>query len=170
MILSLDPSSTLTGYAVMARDATLIECGLLRPRPAKGPWWARCESVAGDIRELVQQHGVTQVIIETPSAHVGARHKGSGAGLAVYGAAVGWLAAYCRFALRVEVEPVSVDEWKSGARGKPHALAAAMYPRGYDAKADKGGDAADAILLARYWLSRCGSRPSPPRAAVRRAV
>lgn len=121
-IIALDPSSTVVGYAVMNSRSRLIE-------------WTK--------------------------GKVGKRHHGSGAGLAVYGCGVGAIATECEHWCRLRrprgnpdyvVIPVLENDWTRGVNKEVRQIAiAAEYPD-YHISDDPGGDAADAIGLARWWM------------------
>ena len=93
----------------------------------------------------------TQCIIEIPSGKVNlARHHGGGAGLSVYGMAVGvvWHMLY----LNSTPIPVTEIEWTGGfSKEKRAAIAKKIYPQ-YDPAQDKGNDISDAIALALWWI------------------
>jgi hypothetical protein len=95
-------------------------------------------------------------VIEDTSGKVGARHgAGGGAGLSIYGKAVGYVWGSLRGSealATADVLMVPENEW---TRGKPKAKRIAgvmMLHRGlYDATMDPGGDAADAVGLGDWW-------------------
>ncbi|MEM8782370.1 MAG: hypothetical protein AAGE65_05870 [Planctomycetota bacterium] len=157
-VLSLDPPSTSTGYAVLRPDATVVEAGLLR-LPGKRPALARIDAMVADLFELFA--GVAQPavgVIEVPSGKVHrGRHGGGGAGLSVYGLAAGAL----REALRRLVAPerlvsVTAEQWTRGKRKsvRTQLLGAELPAYGAVAARDGGGDVGDAIAMGRWWLEQ----------------
>jgi Holliday junction resolvasome RuvABC endonuclease subunit len=148
-ILSLDPSSTLTGYALMSGDS-IVSAGLLKPHKRSAPARERVRHMAADLRVLIGELKPDRIVIEVSSGHVSKRHRGSGAGLAVYGYAVGFLSSVAHEGGR-EVAEVEENEWTRGVP-KPRRVQtiAALYPS-YRMDRDKGGDMADAIGLGRWY-------------------
>jgi hypothetical protein len=161
-ILSLDPSSTLTGWASMHRSGQLLEAGLLRPDSRRDASWDRVCSLSDSLWELLEEVRPGTILIEWSSGKIGKRHHGLGAGLAVYGCGVGGQAMIAREWARahpgVRIEAVLENTWTRSAP-KSHRTAAivAMYPA-YAASAgeDAGGDIADAIGLATWWIRESG--------------
>lgn len=156
---SLDPSSTVTGFSVIGDCDELIAAGVLTADKGRLEAPRRIEQMARDLRTLLNAYDPDEIVIEWVSKHVGKRrHKGRGAGLAIYGAAVGALWSECQqwsvvdygrssrpFAVRVV--PVEPEVW-TGGWGKESRVekVASLYPA-YDRAADTGGDIADAIAL-----------------------
>jgi hypothetical protein len=168
ILLALDPSSTCTGYAVW-RAGELHAAGLLRP-PAKLPAEQRVGRMIKDLEDVYDEHVPTHAVIEIPDAHVhGARKRAGGAGLALYGMAAGML--YVATCLLIDellprseghhvsrVTPVRASEWTGGSRKRVRqGVVAATVPQ-YDAAADRGADAADAIALGRWWMRRAATK------------
>jgi Holliday junction resolvasome RuvABC endonuclease subunit len=150
-LLALDPSSTRTGYAVFAGE--LVDAGLLTPRPRKLDFVPRIHQMAADVRGLIEQYLPEKIVIEITSGHVGHRHKGHGAGLSVYGMAVGYLLAVVEASGR-SVSAIEENVWTRGVpKTKRTAMIAAMYRRQYNPANDPGGDVADAIGLGRFFLA-----------------
>lgn len=162
-ILALDPSSTLTGWAVVHRSGRLIEAGLLRPESRGDRSWERVCALCDSLHELLGQISPGTIIIEWTKGKVGQRrHGGLGAGLAVYGCGVGAQAAVARIWARsqpgVLVDAVLENDWtRSVPKTDRIAAIAATYPA-YAAQAaeDEGGDIADAIGLAAWWIRESG--------------
>ena len=145
--LTLDPSSTRTGYAIGTSRTHLIEAGILTP--SKGNPVERAYAMAKDAVALIRDHVPATVVIETPSPQ--APHGKAGArGQATYGMAVGIILATVRSVHR-NVELVRADVWKRRVP-KKHLIdcIANDFPQ-YDRKADRGGDCADAIGLLQWW-------------------
>lgn len=159
-ILSLDPSSTRTGCAVMGFDGVLFDMFALVP-DAKDTAADRIFSQCVDLYTALEQ-GVFNpdiIVIESTSGKVGRRHRGGGAGLGVYGMAVGaiWMTCrgwvrYCRPDRRVILVPE--NDWTEGKTKKQRAFnAALLYPK-YKPEGDPGLDIGDAIGLARWFVDR----------------
>jgi len=187
-VLTLDPSSTCIGYAVLIglESADLCDTGTITPpnkagmaAPAIGltgaewanilamghPAIARTMAMLGDVSDVVAEHRPDVVVVEIPSGKAGTGSKrGAKASLAVYGLAAGviYAAATC-FAHEVSAYAIPVDErtWTKlprikSQRGDPKAgrqfYLQAVYPGQYDPDKDRGCDAGDAILIARWWF------------------
>jgi Holliday junction resolvasome RuvABC endonuclease subunit len=168
ILLALDPSSTCTGYAVW-RAGELHAAGLLRP-PAKLPAEQRVWKMIQDLITISKENRPTHAVIEIPDAHIARRCKQwGGAGMALYGMAAGMLYVMtctlldCRnpnreYLAESRVTPVRASEWTGGSRKRlRQRLVAAELPQ-YDAAADRGADAADAIALGRWWMRRAATQ------------
>lgn len=153
MLLALDPSITATGYAVFgATDDDLLEWGVNRPTIG----WSRCRKIRWLLSELEKtlgEYDIEDVVVEVPSGKVAMKTAGSrGAGIAVYGEAVGvhegWLLAQDGVALH------RVDERQWTARSKKQTRALRVEARfpDYDRTIDRGLDGADAIGLGWWFL------------------
>lgn len=159
-LLSLDPSSMLTGYAVMAGPAALLEAGLIRPKKRSGPAMVRIDDMVADLEKLITDHNPDVVLVEVTSGKVNTkRHTGAGAGLGVYGMAAGAMRQAARgvmVALGSRIESViAVEEnvWTRGVGKRARQAAiAALFPA-YAASIDQDGgmDMADAIGLGVWW-------------------
>lgn len=181
-ILALDPSSTCIGYAEMVGfapceqvEVELVAAGRLVPRSERHPANERITDMLGDLTALILEVHPAAIVIEDTSGKVGCRARGrgvNGAGLAVYGKAVGavWRTAFetavadarnrinlgilAATASAAPVEMVTENEWTEGvAKVRRASRVAAMFPE-YSAHADPGLDVADAIGIGRYWLTR----------------
>jgi len=157
-ILALDPSSTCVGYALLARDKSLLAGGVIKPDKASASSYERICSLRRDLRTLLDELNPDTILVEWTKGKVGhRRHLGQGAGLAVYGAGVGAIAAEAdnwsqqRQPL-VPVIAVLENDW---TRGVPKEVRQKVieqkYPQ-YKSGMDLGGDIADAIGLAVFWL------------------
>lgn len=176
ILLALDPSSTCTGYAILRglAAADLLEAGLLKPERTKARSWLRIAAMTRDVRELIEQHGVTHAVVEYPAAKVHRRAKGH-AGLAVYGVAPGAMLNELGHRLGAErVLDVTPAGWMGDSPLKKPARAmvmAGLYPKSYGqayaAGDDPGHDTSDAIALARWAWPRMktetpGAAPETP--------
>ena len=166
-ILAFDPSSTVTGYAQLRQPdrgrLLLDDAGLLHPA-ASDPPLRRAEAMAREAVHLVYAAQPDVVLVEITSGKVNRhRHKGGGAGLAVYGMAVGVIWAEVRRAFPA-ARAIPENTWTRGVSKRTRATAvAAAFPR-YQAAGDPGLDAADAIGLA--WWYVLEQAPGTARAEV----
>jgi len=85
------------------------------------------------------------------------RHKGGGAGLAVYGSAIGALwqvavarARYCESPTRVRC--IEENLWTNRVPKEDRVVAVAQRFREFRIEDDPGGDIADAIGLSLWWI------------------
>jgi hypothetical protein len=165
-VLGIDPSSTRTGYAILTglEPADLLEAGYLTPARTKDTANQRIDAMVADLETLLkeQEPVIDVVVIEASSGKVGKRHKGGGAGLAIYGQAIGELRRAVLAIMppeysggRGRVVMVPENEWtRSRPKGERNAGIAAIYPA-YAAEVchDTGGDVGDAIGIARWWIT-----------------
>ncbi len=157
MILSLDPSSTCIGYARFGGfdGGTMLNAGRM-VTPQKPSAYVRMVKLADDIVDLIREYNGPRmiVIVEVPSGRVNhGRHKGSGAGLSIYGVAVGYLLG--RLAnLDVDVRMILENEWTRGIPKDKRRESVAARHGSYRAIQDKdpGGDISDAIALGEWWI------------------
>lgn len=158
-LVSIDPSSTCTGCAVFCLNTgELVEASKIKPK-ASDDAISRVLSTTDDITELLSKYRPTEIVIEYVSQHVNInRHKGKGAGLAVYGFAVGaiWettMEWWYQFTDISQPRLITPEQWTKGKKKKDRIdIIAALYPM-YNRKNDKGGDVADAIGLGEWWLT-----------------
>ena len=163
LLLAVDPSSTRTGWAVLALSGQLRQAGILNPDKARVAAEFRVADMARDLRELLDEWQPVVVVIEHTSGKVGLnRHGGAGAGLAIYGFAIGALwqtAADWQRSLPAEaqartmVKLITENEWTRGIPKEKRQAAVAAEFTAYDPSADPGGDIADAIGLG-LWYTR----------------
>lgn len=163
-ILGLDPSSTRTGYALLATTGpTVLEMGVLRPRQA-APVPDRLLSITMDLFTLLDRHRPGLIAIEITSGHQAGRNgPGRMAGLGVYGMAVGAVlhAAWTwvghdegRWPPGATPRVVTVTEnhWtRSAPKARRQMNLAAAYPDQRRAILDDH-DAADALGVADWCL------------------
>lgn len=186
MILAIDPSSTCTGYAVLAglEPGALIDAGRLR---ASRSWsasaveeppglglrrrallpYGRVDEICDDISTLLEERkaSLRGVIIEVPSGRIGTGgRRGARGSLAIYGMAAGaiWRHIWTHLCRPRAVMLVTEREWIRDvpAKADRRAWVAAMYPT-YRPENDPGSDVADAILLGRWWIRSAGSGVVP---------
>ena len=154
-ILSIDPSSTKTGYAVFddaKRGEKLIEAGNVHGKADARPL-DRVEAMIQELYIILTEHEVNTILIEIPDGKVHGRLQGVNmGGLAIYGMAVGavWWAMRGRWA---GVKPISVNEWTNGVPKAERAATTQLRHPEQDLTKDSGHDAADAIGMADWWLA-----------------
>ena len=144
----------------MDETERLLDVGTLRPNKQSDPAEFRVSAMCGDLESILAASEPDIVVIEWTSGKVGAkRHKGRGAGLAIYGLAIGaiWRTAVSWSAQRTplgQVVTVLENEWTAGKSKKSRSELIAMeYPR-IDFSKDTGGDIADAIGLGVWFVKR----------------
>lgn len=157
-LFAIDPSTTSTGWAVLTAGGRLLQAGIVTGSKQTDPAELRIAVICRDLGTLFDGWQPGTILIEWPSPHVGRRrHKGLGAGLAVYGAAAGalWWASL-RWAEQqepgVSVNAVSVDLWTRGVPKEDRLAAVAQQFPEYRGEADPGGDIGDAIGLGVWWI------------------
>lgn len=151
-LLSIDPSSTLTGYAVMDERVNLLEAGLLKPRKTRDELWVRIEAMCDGLLALITEVNPTHCIIEVPTgrhARLPAMASGS---LVKYGCAVGAMWAVASMQI-INVYPVPTT-WTGGKPKKVRAQSIALRFRNYSKEQDGGFDMADAIGMGVWWLEQ----------------
>ena len=178
-LLSLDPSSTATGYAVMTDRQTVVDCGLLTPFNRGAHAIDRAACICDTLEKLFADVRPNHTIIEVPSAHLSWQARKHGAeGVTLYAFAAGAQHemirrcvkshnARCQPKLKAQTTLWRVDEreWTKGVPKAKRAAATRLefsHIRGLDAALadDKGGDVADAIGIAVYWWAKIWKRLS----------
>lgn len=168
-LLSLDPSSSIVGYAITTGPAEVVEAGRITPDKASAKWPQRVESLERQVIELIQDTQPDLVLIEAPSGkvHRAIAKKSKGAGQSIYGAAFGSIWTVARQAMPERVQIVSANEWtRQQTKGNRAEELSRIMP-GIDLKQDTGLDAADAIELAVWWwaeqaITEAGSLRNTP--------
>ena len=159
--MSLDPSSTRSGYCIMNRSERILEAGILSGKKQASPE-IRIAVMAKDLMDLLHHWQPGAVIIESTSGKVNRRrHFGRGAGLSILGLSIGRLwgqveAWKLTFApeeqSQLRIVLVRENKWIAGRSKKARQQAVALaYPE-YDSSKDSGADASDAISLALWYL------------------
>ena len=150
-LLAIDPSSTLTGYAVMADRRTILDAGLLGPDKTRDPAIIRIVAMNRSLGKLLREHTPDQIVIETPNAHTAGRIAGRVMGNAIYGFAAGVMFNTCRS--HTKTEPVDAQLWTCGVPKLKRTQNVCMaFPTRYNPETDRGGHIADAIRLAVWWF------------------
>ena len=155
-LLSLDPSSTMTGYAIMDEKANLVEAGLIKPRKAGDELWTRILTMSKSLITLIKEIEPTHCIVEVPIGKHRRLPAAMSGSLVKYGCAVGslYLAAHL---FCPHVYPVSTL-WTGGKAKVRRAGAVAFRFPTYDPDKDKGLDMADAIGMGVWWLDQQAGR------------
>lgn len=158
-LLTLDPSSTRTGYAVSTAATVIIDAGVLNPRKTGAPAEVRIPLMVADTRALITEHRPTRVLIEWPTGRVhgaiAARSRGQGQSL--YGAAVGAIWQACIDAMPPStVELVTTHDWtvSKTKQTRVRALVQRMPGLARTLEKDTGLDMADAIGMGVWWWDR----------------
>jgi len=160
LIFSIDPSSTVTGWAVMeCPTKALLNFGVLLNATTRADPYHRIDAMCLHLHKLLDTYDPPTILLEWTTGKTAARHTGGGAGLAIYGVAVGalwreavnWTAKLTRQGKAAVVVGILENTWTRGMSKSSRQLAAqSLYSR-YDMKADKGGDISDAIMLNYYY-------------------
>lgn len=168
-VLSIDPSSTVIGWANMVSATRLVEAGLIRPDSSRDDSYKRIGMMCRDLRELLDQVRPAVILVEWTRGKVGRRrHQGLGAGLAVYGCGVGAAARECEHWAadprnsrlvtgrlnKTHVVPILENTWTRGVPKRDRQLAIASMFDDYHITADPGADISDAIGMAVWWFRR----------------
>jgi Holliday junction resolvasome RuvABC endonuclease subunit len=160
LIFSVDPSSTRTGWALMNRDERLLQAGVMLPDKIRSEPQFRIGRMCEDLRQLLTEFEPDHIVIEITSGKVGLRrHTGLGAGLAIYGMSIGALWREAEGWLRSlpvnkkgRIHLVLENDWTGGVTKQERVAEVANVFSQYKIKDDPGGDIADAIGLAVWFI------------------
>lgn len=159
-LLSIDPSSTRTGLAGFddfGGDPELVLTDAITPIDVE-PWPRVCK-IADWVRNHIEGFWPDRVIVELgKKVHGNKRWQTYGAGMSVYGMAVGavlWEVHKIKGVGRYEI--VDANEWtrrghRQISKTKRNAELELIYPNQYRVKQDPGGDIGDAISMGLWWL------------------
>jgi hypothetical protein len=179
ILLSIDPSSTAIGFALMTSAAPgkgLGEYGAIWPEDNSLPALQRLPGMLSELAALLVDLNPrpTHVIVEVPGFHQRKRsgtHAGAGA-LMLYGFAAGVVWQLCRGmfasgsisgAVGATVEMVESSAWSTSDKTARQMGVEVDYPdyrrwraqqRAKNKKSDAGGDISDAIAMGRWWFER----------------
>jgi len=168
-ILSVDPSSTRTGWALLSQGERLLQGGILTPDKVRSDPQFRIAAMCRDLRQLLDEIEPETILIEITSGKVAGHKRNAmkGAGLGVYGMAVGaiWQAAEAWLRSRppeqkneTEIVLIKENDWTRGIpKSDRIAGVASRFPE-YSSEQDPGGDLADAIGLAIWYLTEHRAR------------
>ena len=161
-LLALDPSSTAIGWCQMGPGCELRSAGVIRPgREHRKTAFDRITDMTSALAALLHYATPSTILIEWTVGKVAGRlkRKSRGAGLAIYGIGVGAATATCqwyahkRFEIEiVEIEAITENTWTRGVPKEARQAWIAGQFKQYRATDDPGGDMADAIGLAQWWL------------------
>jgi Holliday junction resolvasome RuvABC endonuclease subunit len=155
-ILSLDPSSSAIGWAMMSGPPDrLLAFHLIRSGSSNSV--TRIDRMTRDLLAVANEHTPDVVVMEwaTGKVHRRVRAQSAGAGLATLGQAQGSYRA-ALMADGFDVRTVTDGEWTCGVSKDARADRVAFEWADYRAwrPKDHGLDVADAIGLGAFWLRR----------------
>jgi len=176
ILLSLDPSTTAIGWAVMKDPEHLTKADRLLPKNREADARERIDSMLPPLSALMRQYEPTYCVVELPGkAMYGRRIKGlmvaksrkelvgrvngivqdvltyAGAPWSVYG----YLVSMAELGTRdFDVGGIPADVWTRGMPKKERLLLARLQFAQYKAQPDPDGDIGDAIGLGLYWFRR----------------
>lgn len=157
--IGIDPSSTCIGVAVVdgSRVVEMVPLRASRIKSTVGRIYALTNELELLLFVFGDRYPEALAAIEVTSGKVAARHRGSGAGLGVYGMGVGAALWAAQAVLGPErVVPVEENVWTKGVPKLNRQIAIRAqfpdYERQYGKRGDAGGDVSDAIGLA-VWLA-----------------
>jgi len=162
-ILSIDPGSRRSGWAVLTLREQLLQAGVLTGDKTADPAEFRIAAQCHDLRRLLDEWQPGMVLIEWSSGHAGRRrHKGGGAGLAVYDIAIGalwqvavaWSTSGGPHERQTRVRCIEENVWACRTPKEDRIAAIAQRLRAYRPEDDPGGDIADAIGLGLWWTKQ----------------
>ena len=147
-LLSLDPSSTCTGWACFD-DGELIDYGSFRP-PQKADVSYRIDWTGGQVSDLIRRRGdIDRVVIEDAAPPYGNKRRGHD----VYVRAVSFIRWECEGILGKDaVEMVMPVTWKSSAK-KIDTIRVVNAEHDLEL-VKKDNDIADAIALGDWYLRK----------------
>jgi len=162
VIFSIDPGSIRSGWCVMKPPEELVRFGLLLPERQKSSSEVRINDICLGLWPLLDFWRPGVVLVEWTSGRLNRkRHSGSGQGLGVHGAATGALyreaVAWLRWQpaknqLETKVVLIKENDWSRGIPKRNRAIAVAAMFTQYKIEDDQGGDIADAVGLAIFYL------------------
>ncbi len=156
IIVGFDPSSTVVGYAAISPAGRLVEAGLIEPEDKISGSFVRDMQLCDDVEAVLERMQPAVVLIEWTKGKVGKRHKGRGAGLAVYGTGVGSVGRQCWLWARdrrdVTVEAVLENTWSRRIDKTTRAMATEQFYPELSTVSDPGFDIHDAVGLCRWWI------------------
>lgn len=160
-VISLDTSSSCTGAAVFecggGPSPRLIHAARLQAKPKNRPAYERIDQIVDQALALVETYHVDLAINETTTGKTSSRHSGHGAGLAIYGVAVGAVrqAMKARLGKQKVIDVLENDWTQRTTKLDRWYYCKASYPSFAGVwKADDGDyDASDAAYLF-YWCEQ----------------
>ena len=162
IVFSLDPGSIRSGWALMKPPEQIIKAGLLLPDKQTALSEFRIGAMCHSLWQLLNLWMPKTILLEWTSGKIGKRHgSGGGAGLAIHGAATGalWREVLAWLSwqppenqIGTNVILVRENDWTRGVPKKERAVAIACMFQEYKPEQDPGGDIADAIGLAAWWM------------------
>jgi len=162
LIFSIDPGSIRSGFAVVNRSQRLIEAGVLEGDKRTAGAEFRINDQCKDLWHLLDKHRPKTILIEWCSGKINhRRHKGTGQGLQIHGVATG--ALWCEIiawrrtlpaedAIQVNINLIPENTWTRQVPKRDRQIAIASMFQEYSIERDLGGDIADALGLAVWFL------------------
>ena len=159
ILISIDPSSTCFGYAVFStvtndlrQSWKLLQAALLLPDKGGLSATVRIDQLR---RYKDGPDQPTRAIVEIMGTKQFAKAaSGRRSSLPVVALAMGRAWGVCVQELGYYVDTVDIAWTQGTTKEIRKAHAHAEYSNYYDPEQDPGGDAADAICMAEYWLER----------------
>jgi Holliday junction resolvasome RuvABC endonuclease subunit len=159
VILSIDPSSSCTGYAVTVSDR-LLDAGRLTGNKKTDPALDRVLTMRHDLLAVLAEFNPTIILIEMPLEKQRTRNPSMKSGMSIWAGAAWALWMVCVDwtqwpdvfeELQPNVHPVSNTLWTSGSSKDERQLKVRARFKNYEPAADPGQDASDAIALSMWW-------------------
>lgn len=154
-VLGIDPGSVRTGYALIDSVAgTLVQVGVIRPNPGRPV--ERVEQLVDELETVLADLRPDLIVVEVTTGKVARRGRaGGGAGLGVYGMAVGAVYITARRFAGAETVGVYENDWTQGVpKSKRLGQIALAFPELVRSKAFQDADIADAVGVALYHLQQ----------------
>jgi len=147
MLLSIDPAFAKTGWAVFSGPRQLVDFGLIKTGVKHGDAVERCFRQCRDIMHMLDEHSITEAVVEIPTGH--AWGPGNGRGQSLYGMAAGAIVTIL-WGRRIKLHRYTTHEWTKSVKKKPRADKLTLLYPDWCPEIDKGLDIADAIGIAEY--------------------
>ncbi len=162
-LLAVDPSSTITGYAVWHMATKYVEHRGTAKVSGSMSAIERIQAISKSLKGVAMARKITHAVIELPSGKVHARIRetSKGAGLSVYGMAAGYIFKMLVDLLGDENVYFYLDnEWTGNGKCKTYGSKkqrqrlASLLDHDYHSAKDSGMDISDAICLGHYHLAQ----------------
>jgi Holliday junction resolvasome RuvABC endonuclease subunit len=158
-LLSLDPSSTICGYAIF-NDRVLAEMGRITPDKRGESALGRVRSIRRQLLDLLLEQYPEAIVVEGMIERQYTR-KDYATALPLCGWAMGVIYGTCLTYAgnlpvdkpRCNVAVVGNQQWTRGKPKKERQTVTAFQFPSYDPSQDSGGDIADAIEIGLWWLA-----------------
>jgi len=161
VLITVDPSSTVFGYAAFDMDRhtpRLVQCGLLLPDKGKLPALVRIDQLCIGLGQVIHRYNAdgdsVEAVVEIMGTKQYTTKRERRSSLPLCALAMGRAWGVCVAELGYHVHPVDIAWTQGTTKALRQAHAAAEYSTLYDPAQDTGADAADAICLGEYWIER----------------